>query len=41
MASYTMGSIAIKGGFNKMESKNGSATAKDVEANMFAVSFAF
>ena len=41
MASYTMGSIAISGGFNKMESKNGSATAKDVEANMFAVSFAF
>ena len=41
MASYTMGSIAISGGFNKMESKTGSATAKDVEANMFAVSFAF
>ena len=41
MASYTMGSIALKGGFNKAQSTGGSATAEDVDASMFAVSFAF
>ena len=41
MASYTMGSIALKGGFNKAQSTGGSATAEDIDASMFAVSFAF
>jgi outer membrane protein OmpU len=41
MASYTMGSIAISGGMNTMESKDGSATAKDVEATILNVAFSF
>jgi len=41
MASYTMGSIAISGGMNTMESKNGSATAKDVEATILNIAFSF
>ena len=41
MASYTMGSIAIKGGMNTLESKGGSATAKDVEATILSISFSF
>ena len=41
MASYTMGSISISGGMNTMESKNGSATAKDVEANILNIAFSF
>ena len=40
-ASYTMGSISMYGGFNKLENKGGSATAKDVEASIFNISFAF
>ena len=40
-ASYTMGSISMYGGFNKLENKAGSATAKDVEASIFNISFAF
>jgi len=40
-ASYTMGSISMYGGFNKLESVGGSATAKDVEASIFNISFAF
>ena len=41
MASYTMGSISMGGGFNKLENKGGSASAKDVEASIFNISFAF
>ena len=41
MASYTMGSIAISGGMNTMESLNGSATAKDVEATILNIAFSF
>ena len=41
MASYTMGSIAISGGMNTMESKDGSATAKDVDATLFNIAFSF
>ncbi len=41
MASYTMGSISIGGGFNTMESKGGSATAKDVEASILNIAFSF
>ena len=41
MASYTMGSIAISGGMNTMESKGGSATAKDVEATILNIAFSF
>ena len=40
-ASYTMGSISMYGGFNKLENKGGSASAKDVEASIFNISFAF
>ena len=40
-ASYTMGSISMYGGFNKLENKGGSATAGDVEASIFNISFAF
>ena len=39
--SYTMGSISMYGGFNKLENVGGSATAKDVEASIFNISFAF
>ena len=41
MASYTMGSISIAGGFNKLESKNGSASAKEIEASIFNIAFSF
>ena len=41
MASYTMGSISIGGGFNKLENKNGVNTAKDVEASIFNIAFSF
>ena len=40
-ASYTMGSISMYGGFNKLENASGSATAADVEASIFNISFAF
>jgi outer membrane protein OmpU len=40
-ASYTMGSISMYGGFNKLENKGGSDTATDVEASIFNISFAF
>ena len=40
-ASYTMGSISMYGGFNKLENKGGSASAADVEASIFNISFAF
>ena len=40
-ASYTMGSISMYGGFNKLENTGGSATAADVEASIFNISFAF
>ena len=40
-ASYTMGSISMYGGFNKLENVGGSATAADVEASIFNISFAF
>ena len=40
-ASYTMGSISMYGGFNKLENLSGSATAADVEATIFNISFAF
>jgi outer membrane protein OmpU len=40
-ASYTMGSISMYGGFNKLENTGGSATAEDVEASIFNISFAF
>ena len=41
MASYTMGSISISGGFNKLESVGGSATAEDVDASILNISFSF
>jgi len=41
MASYTMGSISISGGFNTLASKNGSNSAKDIEASIFNVAFSF
>ena len=41
MASYTMGSISVGGGFNKLENKNGSNTAKEVEASIFNIAFSF
>ena len=41
MASYTMGSISIGGGFNKLENKNGSNTAKEIEASIFNIAFSF
>ena len=40
-ASYTMGSISMYGGFNKLENVGGSSTAKDTEASIFNISFAF
>ena len=40
-ASYTMGSISMSGGFNKLENKGGASAAEDVEASIFAISFAF
>ena len=40
-ASYTMGSISMYGGFNKLENVGGSNTATDVEASIFNISFAF
>ena len=40
-ASYTMGSISMSGGFNKLENKGGLSASKDVEASIFAISFAF
>jgi len=40
-ASYTMGSIAIGANMNTLESKGGSATAKDVEATVLNISFSF
>ena len=40
-ASYTMGSISMYGGFNKLENKGGATSAKDVEASIFNISFAF
>ena len=39
--SYTMGSISMKYGLNSMSSKGGSATAEDIDASIFSVSFAF
>ena len=39
--SYTMGSISMYGGFNKLENKAGSTSAEDVEASIFNISFAF
>ena len=41
MASYTMGSISIGGGFNKLDNKNGSNTAKEIEASIFNIAFSF
>ena len=41
MASYTMGSISMGGGFNKLENANGASSAADVEASIFNISFAF
>ncbi len=41
MASYTMGSISMGGGFNKLENKSGASASKDVEASIFNISFAF
>ena len=40
-ASYTMGSISIGANMNTLESKNGSATAKDIEATVLNVAFSF
>ncbi len=40
-ASYTMGSISMYGGFNKLENKSGSSSSADVEASIFNISFAF
>ena len=40
-ASYTMGSISMYGGFNKLENKGGASSAADVEASIFNISFAF
>ena len=41
MASYTMGSISIGGGFNKLENVGGSGTAKEVEASIFNIAVSF
>ena len=41
MASYTMGSISISGGFNKLEAVGGSASAEDVDASILNISFSF
>ena len=40
-ASYTMGSISMYGGFNKLENASGSNSALDTEATIFNISFAF
>ena len=40
-ASYTMGSISMYGGFNKLENKSGSTASADIEASIFNISFAF
>jgi len=40
-ASYTMGSISMYGGFNKLENKSGSTASPDIEASIFNISFAF
>ncbi|MDC3069343.1 porin [Candidatus Pelagibacter sp.] len=40
-ASYTMGSIAIGGGFNSVSSVGGSATAEDIDASIFNIAFSF
>ena len=40
-ASYTMGSISMYGGFNKLENKNGASASEDIEASIFNISFAF
>jgi len=40
-ASYTMGSISMYGGFNKLENKGGASSAADIEASIFNISFAF
>ena len=40
-ASYTMGSISMYGGFNKLENKSGASASADVEASIFNISFAF
>ena len=39
--SYTMGSISMKYGLNSVSSVGGSASAKDIDASIFSVSFAF
>ena len=41
MASYTMGSIAIGGGFNSVSSVGGSASAEDIDASIFNIAFSF
>ncbi len=41
MASYTMGSIAIGGGFNSVSSVGGSATAEDIDASILNIAFSF
>ena len=40
-ASYTMGSISMYGGFNKLENKSGASSSADIEASIFNISFAF
>ena len=40
-ASYTMGSISMYGGFNKLENKSGASASADIEASIFNISFAF
>ena len=40
-ASYTMGSISVGANMNTLESKNGSATAKDIEATVLNIAFSF
>ena len=39
--SYTMGSISMKYGLNSLTSVGGSASAEDVDASIFSISFAF
>ena len=39
--SYTMGSISMKYGLNSLSSVGGSASAEDVDASIFSISFAF
>ncbi len=41
MASYTMGSISISGGFNSVSSVGGSASAKDIDASILNIAFSF